>query len=114
MALSKRFLDQLGVDGRHQRFFEKLPTERAHYSAQTFDHEIELDRWGWTEVAGFAYRTEYDLRKHMDATGEDLRIFKPYSTHRPRQLTSIRTHQQFIRKILQREHTVDAHHISYK
>src|SRR5438309_8089374 len=103
MALSKRFLNQLGVDGQHQRFFEKLPTERAHYSAQTFDHEIELDRWGWTEVAGFAYRTDYDLRKHMEATGEDLRVFKPYPTPRLRKVKSIRPNHQNIRKIFQEE-----------
>src|SRR5438309_6318948 len=103
MALSKRFLTQLGVDGQHQRFFEKLPTERAHYSAQTFDHEIELDRWCWTEVAGFAYRTDYDLRKHMEATGEDLRVFKPYPTPRLRKVKSIRPNHQNIRKIFQEE-----------
>jgi glycyl-tRNA synthetase len=103
MALSKQFLTQLGVDGLHQRFFEKLPTERAHYSAQTFDHEIELDRWGWTEVAGFAYRTDYDLRKHMEATGEDLRVFKPYSTPRLRKVKSIKPNYQNLRKIFQEQ-----------
>jgi glycyl-tRNA synthetase len=103
MALSKRFLTQLGVDGLHQRFFEKLPSERAHYSAQTFDHEIELDRWGWTEVAGFAYRTDYDLRKHMEATGEDLRVFKPYSTPRVRKTKSIRPNYQNLRRIFQEQ-----------
>jgi len=103
MALSKRFLTQLGVDGHHQRFFEKLPSERAHYSAQTFDHEIELDRWGWTEVAGFAYRTDYDLRKHMEATGEDLRVFKPYSTPRLRKTKSIKPNHQNLRKIFQEQ-----------
>ena len=103
MALSKRFLTQLGVDAQHQRFFEKLPTERAHYSAQTFDHEIELDRWGWTEVAGFAYRTDYDLRKHMEATGEDLRVFKPYSTPRLRKIKSIKPNHQNLRKTFQEQ-----------
>ena len=103
MALSKRFLTQLGVDGQHQRFFEKLPSERAHYSAQTFDHEIELDRWGWTEVAGFAYRTDYDLRKHMEATGEDLRVFKPYSTPRLRKVKLIKPSHQNLRKIFQEQ-----------
>jgi glycyl-tRNA synthetase len=103
MALSKRFMTRLGVDGQHQRFFEKLPTERAHYSVQTFDQEIELDRWGWTEVAGFAYRTDYDLRKHMEATGEDLRVFKPYLTPRLRKVKSIKPNHQNIRKIFQEQ-----------
>ncbi len=103
MALSKRFLNQLGVKGQHQRFFEKLPAERAHYSTQTFDHEVQLDRWGWTEVAGFAYRTDYDLRKHMEATGEDLRVFKPYPTPQLRSVKEIRPNHQNIRKIFQEE-----------
>jgi glycyl-tRNA synthetase len=103
MALSKRFMTRLGVDGQHQRFFEKLPTERAHYSVQTFDQEIELDRWGWTEVAGFAYRTDYDLRKHMEATGEDLRVFKPYLTPRLRKVKSIKPNHQNIRRIFQEQ-----------
>jgi len=79
MALSKRFLEQLGIEGENQRFFEKLAGERAHYSNQTFDLEIKLDKLGWTEVAGFAYRTDYDLKRHMEATGQDMRVFKPYS-----------------------------------
>lgn len=103
MALSKRFLSQLGVDAKHQRFFEKLPTERAHYSAQTFDHEVMLDRWGWTEVAGFAYRTDYDLRKHMETTGEDLRVFKPYPTPQIRRVKSVKPNFQNIKRIFQEE-----------
>jgi len=78
MALAKRFLKQLGIDEKNQRFFEKIPGERAHYSKQTFDLEVKLDKLGWTEVAGFAYRTDYDLQKHMHATGQDMRVFRAY------------------------------------
>ncbi|HZD12701.1 MAG TPA: glycine--tRNA ligase, partial [Candidatus Binatus sp.] len=78
MALATRFLDSLGIPKSQQRFFEKLPKERAHYSLQTFDLEVQLDRWGWVEVAGFAYRTDFDLKSHMIASGTDMRVFKPY------------------------------------
>ena len=78
MALAKRFLNSLGIPSDNQRFFEKLPDERAHYSAQTFDLEVRLDRWGWVEIAGFAYRTDYDLKSHMIASGTDMRVFRPY------------------------------------
>ncbi len=78
MALSVKFAGSLGIPFDKQRFEEKLPAERSHYSAQTFDHQIWLDRWGWTEIAGHAYRTDYDLSAHSKATGEDLSIFKPY------------------------------------
>jgi len=98
MALSKRFLSQLGIKTQHQRFFEKLPSERAHYSAQTFDHEVKLDRWGWVEVAGFAYRTDYDIRKHMQATGVDLRVFKPYDSPIEKTIRVVRPSHDKIRK----------------
>jgi len=76
MALAKLFLRELGVPDEKQRFMEKLDWERAHYSAQSFDQEIYLERWGWTEVSGHAYRTDYDLNRHMDASGVDMRAFK--------------------------------------
>lgn len=78
MALSKRFLIELGVPEDKQRFIEKLDWERAHYSTQGFDQEIYLDRWGWVEVSGHNYRTDYDLRSHMESSGADMRAFKEY------------------------------------
>src|SRR5213594_3087775 len=72
MALSKRFLNQLGVEGQHQRFFEELPTERAHYSAQTFDHEVRLDR-----------SRRFRLQNR-------LRLAKTHGSHR-RRLASLQT-----------------------
>ncbi len=76
MALSKRFLVDLGVPDEKQRFMEKLDWEKAHYAAQSFDQEIYLERWGWTEVSGYAYRTDYDLKRHMEFSGVDMRAFK--------------------------------------
>jgi glycyl-tRNA synthetase len=76
IALAKRFLRELGVPDEKQRFMEKLEWERAHYSTQSFDQEILLERWGWTEVSGHAYRTDYDLKRHMEASGVDMRAFK--------------------------------------
>ncbi len=72
MEQSFRFVMALGVPGSKQRFIEKLAGERAHYSAQTFDHEVFFDEMGWTEVAGLAYRTDYDLKSHSKETGQEL------------------------------------------
>ncbi len=77
MALAKRFVTSLGIPEDKQRFIEKHPWERAHYSVQGFDQEVYLERWGWVEVAGFNYRTDYDLKRHMMESGEDMRVFKP-------------------------------------
>jgi len=78
MALSKRFLAELGVPGEMQRFIEKLDWERAHYSVQGYDQQVHLERWGWVEVSGHNYRTDYDLRRHMEFSGVDLTAFKEY------------------------------------
>jgi len=78
MILAKHFLNELGVPDDKQRFIEKLEWERAHYSAQGYDQEIYLDRLGWTEASGHNYRTDYDLKQHMEHSGVDMQVFKEY------------------------------------
>ena len=79
MAMAKKLLSEIGVPEEKQRFIEKLPWEKAHYSSQSFDQEVYLDRYGWTEVSGHAYRTDFDLTCHMKASGADMRVFKEYA-----------------------------------
>jgi glycyl-tRNA synthetase len=78
MAMAKKLLISLGVPAEKQRFIEKLPWEKAHYSSQSFDQEVYVERWGWIEVSGHAYRTDYDLTSHMKASGADMQVFKEY------------------------------------
>ncbi|UCH31019.1 MAG: glycine--tRNA ligase [Candidatus Bathyarchaeota archaeon] len=78
MVLAKHLLSELGIPADKQRFIEKLPWERAHYSAQGYDQEIYFNRWGWTEISGHNYRTDYDLRQHMKHSGVDMRVFKKH------------------------------------
>ena len=78
MAMAKKLLIEIGVPAENQRFIEKLPWEKAHYATQCFDQEVYVDRWGWIEVSGHAYRTDYDLDCHTKASGADLRVFKEY------------------------------------
>jgi len=79
LGVSERFISSLGVPQERQRFRAHLPEERSHYSAQTFDHEVDLS-WGWTEVAGHAYRTDYDLKAHQQASGVDMTVLRPDGT----------------------------------
>ncbi len=72
MGLSQKFMAAIGIPADRQRFRAHLPDERAHYSAQTFDHEVKLETWGWTEVSGCAYRTDFDLSNHMQASGQSM------------------------------------------
>ena len=80
MAQAKRLLEELGVPVSRQRFLEKLTWEKAHYSSQSFDQEVLVDRWGWVEVSGHAYRTDFDLCCHMKASGVDMTVYKEYAT----------------------------------
>jgi len=80
MGVSQRFITHLGVPPERQRFRAHLPAERAHYSAQTYDHEVEIEGWGWTEVAGHAYRTDYDLKAHQDGSAQDMTILREDGT----------------------------------
>ncbi len=78
MAYAKQLLTGLSVPAESQRFIEKLPWERAHYSLQSFDQQVYVERWGWVEVSGHAYRADYDLKRHMEFSGEDMRVYKEY------------------------------------
>jgi glycyl-tRNA synthetase len=80
MAQAKRLLNALGVTDNKQRFLEKLAWEKAHYSSQSFDQEVLVDRWGWVEVSGHAYRTDFDLTCHMKASGVDMTVYKEFPT----------------------------------
>ena len=75
LALTKRFLLELGIPDRAIRFREHTPGQRAHYSTETWDAEVLTERFGWVEVAGLAYRTDYDLSRHAQFSKQDLTLF---------------------------------------
>ena len=100
MGLAQRFLLELGVPSDDLRFREKLPWERAHYASQLFDLEVNLDQLGWVEVAGFAYRTDYDLRGHMKESGEDLRVFEAYPEPVERRVKRFRVRRELLGPLL--------------
>ncbi|HLN44372.1 MAG TPA: glycine--tRNA ligase [Candidatus Sulfotelmatobacter sp.] len=93
MAMAKKLLIQIGVPIDKQRFIEKCPWEKAHYSSQSFDQEVYVDRWGWVEVSGHAYRTDYDLGCHQRASGADLRVYKEYGA-------PIETNQSVVKPVM--------------
>lgn len=78
MALQKRLLIDIGVPAEKQRFLEKHPWERAHYSTETFDQEVLVERWGWLEVNACACRGNYDLKRHTEFSSQDMYVFKEY------------------------------------
>ncbi|MCG2865012.1 MAG: glycine--tRNA ligase [Vulcanisaeta sp.] len=90
MGLATIYMNELGIPLDHQYFLAKLPQERAHYSSASFDQMVYSERFGWVEVSGHAYRTDYDLSRHMKYSGYDLTVERRLST--PKEVTEIRVY----------------------
>ena len=67
------YLD-LGVSKEKLRLRPHEPDELAHYAKAATDVEYEFP-FGWSELEGIANRTDFDLRAHQEASGEDLTYF---------------------------------------
>jgi glycyl-tRNA synthetase len=65
-----------GIRRENLRLRQHEPTELAHYSRMCHDVEYNFPM-GWGELEGIAHRGDYDLTKHMEATGKDLQYFDP-------------------------------------
>lgn len=72
-ARFKWFID-LGVTPENLRLRDHESDELAHYSTACADVEYQFP-FGWKELEGVANRTDFDLSRHSEATGKDLRYF---------------------------------------
>ncbi|MFC7133127.1 MULTISPECIES: glycine--tRNA ligase [Salinibaculum] len=77
LGLSTAWYERVGVDMDRFRYRQHLPGELAHYASDCWDAESELGG-DWVEITGFAYRGDYDLKKHEEHSGEDFSVFKQY------------------------------------
>ncbi len=71
LGLEKRFMEQLGIT--EYRFRQLEPEELPHYSKGNVDLEAKTS-YGFVEVAGNAYRTDFDLRQHARLSGKEMSI----------------------------------------
>lgn len=69
-------LDDLGLDKNKISELEVPETERAHYSKKTIDFEYAFP-FGRAELYGLAYRTDFDLRRHEEVSGQNLKYRDP-------------------------------------
>jgi glycyl-tRNA synthetase len=72
----KNWLEEMGFEDSHLRVREHDAEERAHYSKRTADIEYNTP-FGWKEMFGLAYRTDYDLKKHAEKSGQTLEYTDP-------------------------------------
>lgn len=63
----------LGIRGEYLRWRVHSEEERSFYSKRTEDLEYKFP-FGFKELWGLAYRTDYDLNQHMQFSGQDLRV----------------------------------------
>ncbi len=68
------FIDDVGIDKSHVHELEIVDGDRAHYSKRTIDFEFDFP-FGKKELYGLAYRTDFDLKQHSDASKVDLSYF---------------------------------------
>ena len=70
------FVDSLGIKKENLRYRDHEPEELAFYSKATTDIEY-LFPFGWGEIWGIADRTDYDLKRHIEHSGEALDYLDP-------------------------------------
>ena len=82
------WLKEIGADMKKVHEHE-IPTEElAHYSRRTIDFEFDYP-FGRKELYGLAYRTDFDLKNHMEKSGQDL------------QYTDAETNETFIPHVIE-------------
>ncbi len=73
---SLKFLESLNISQDNLRYRDHEKEELAFYSKATTDVEYKFP-FGWGEILGVADRTDYDLKRHMDASGQSLEYLDP-------------------------------------
>jgi glycyl-tRNA synthetase len=76
-----RWFTDLGIQPEHLRLRDHDADELAHYSKACADVEYAFP-FGWKELEGIANRTDFDLSRHAEATGRDLRFFDDQTQER--------------------------------
>jgi glycyl-tRNA synthetase len=69
-----KFYDWIGLKDDRLRVREHEQDELSHYSKRTVDYEYDFP-FGWKELSGLAYRTDFDLRQHQEFSGVDMTYF---------------------------------------
>ena len=69
-----QFYESIGIPREKLHVLDVPDGERAHYSSKTYDIEYDFP-FGIQELEGVAYRTDYDLKKHGEASGKPIEYF---------------------------------------
>ena len=75
-AMMKFVTESLGIKEENLKWRRHTDKERSHYSKDTYDLDYKFP-FGWKELWGIAYRTDYDLKQHMAHSGQSLEYVEP-------------------------------------
>lgn len=79
LSSMKSFItNKLGVEEKSIRVREHSDEERSFYSKKTVDLEYNFP-FGYKELWGLAYRTDYDLKAHEKHSGKDMSYTNPHT-----------------------------------
>ena len=77
----RKFLEDLGMNMDKLRLRDHSKEELSFYSRATTDFEY-LFPFGWGELWGIADRTDYDLGRHQEVSGQNLEYIDPVTNER--------------------------------
>ena len=72
LNLSYKLFKAFGIPKKNIRLRQHHSDEKAFYSDDTWDIEVKLNSYGWTEICGISDRTNYDLTQHQKYSKEKL------------------------------------------
>lgn len=67
---------KLGIKKDKLRFKDHVPDERAHYAKAACDLEYQAP-WGFAEFLGVHHRSDWDLKRHEEFSGQNLKYRDP-------------------------------------
>ncbi|MEA4922055.1 MAG: glycine--tRNA ligase [Eubacteriaceae bacterium] len=76
-----KFLKDLGMAEEHMKLRDHGEEELSHYSNATTDIEY-LFPFGWGELWGIADRTDFDLKQHIEHSGQKMEYIDPETNER--------------------------------
>ncbi len=68
----------LGISEENLRWRRHSDAERSFYSKETYDLDYNFS-FGWKELWGLAYRTDYDLKQHQTFSKQSLEYTDPHT-----------------------------------
>lgn len=77
-SMFKFVTEVLGIKKENLQWRRHTDKERSFYSKETYDLDYKFP-FGWKELWGIAYRTDYDLKQHIKHSGVELEYTDPYT-----------------------------------